>query len=61
VNIEGSVALVTGATGASARAPRDHELLYPPLEQFWDAAIAARGCPAASAQAGRLRWPRWRP
>jgi NAD(P)-dependent dehydrogenase (short-subunit alcohol dehydrogenase family) len=26
-----------------ASLPRDHELLYPPLEQFWDAAIAARG------------------
>ena len=26
-----------------ASLPRDHELLYPPLEQFWDAAVAARG------------------
>ena len=26
-----------------ASLPRDHELLYLPLEQFWDAAVAARG------------------
>jgi NAD(P)-dependent dehydrogenase (short-subunit alcohol dehydrogenase family) len=26
-----------------ASLPRDHEVLYPPLEEFWDAAVAARG------------------
>jgi NAD(P)-dependent dehydrogenase (short-subunit alcohol dehydrogenase family) len=26
-----------------ASLPRDHELLYPLLEEFWDAAVAARG------------------
>ena len=26
-----------------ASLPRDHELLHPPLEQFWDAAVTARG------------------
>jgi len=26
-----------------ASLPRDHELLCLPLEQFWDAAVAARG------------------
>jgi NAD(P)-dependent dehydrogenase (short-subunit alcohol dehydrogenase family) len=36
---------VTGTRTREAKAslPRDHEVLYPPLEQFWDAAVAAHG------------------
>ena len=31
------------AREVKASLARDHELLYPPMEQFWDSAIAARG------------------
>ncbi len=36
MKIEGSVALVTGADRGL---PRDHELIYPPVQEFWDAAL----------------------
>jgi hypothetical protein len=43
VQISGSVALVTGAGRRSrfskASLSRDHELIYPPIEEFWTAAV----------------------
>ena len=45
MKIDGSVALVTGANRglsrvyARASLPRDHELIYPPVQSFWDAAV----------------------
>jgi hypothetical protein len=36
MNISGSVALVSGANRGLSR---DHELIYPPIQEFWDAAV----------------------
>jgi NAD(P)-dependent dehydrogenase (short-subunit alcohol dehydrogenase family) len=52
MNISGSVALVTGANRGlglafsrelvrrgAAKLSREHELIYPPIQEFWDAAV----------------------
>ena len=47
MQISGSVALVTGANRGlgfvKASLSRDHELIYPPVQEFWDGAIAGSG------------------
>ena len=49
MNISGSIALVSGANRGLGRAyarelnrspGRDHELIYPPIQEFWDAAVS---------------------